>query len=150
MFTLARAASAAGPAHGHERRNEVSGKGLKKRGGVPPSSPRRVPGRAGMSQERSQVATQKSPKTAWLHFGAPPLADRREPPHGIGLQLFQAMGGPTGGVRGASQNLAWVRGQTGSVSACSKRFSAGSRGELSARAFKPLLTQTRLQHSTGA
>ena len=62
-----------------------------------------------------------------------------EPPtsgtlHGIGLQPLQGIGGgptgPGGGGEKFGMGKGWVRGKEArSGSACSRRFSAGSRGE---------------------
>ena len=74
------------------------------------------------------------------------------PKHSTGLQLLQAMWGEGG----ASQNLAWGKGgfggkEAGSVSACSKHFLAGSRGEficISAEQHDAELLQPNLTVST--
>ena len=76
-------------------------------------------------------------------FEALPCRSHRQagPLHGMGLQVLQGIGGgPTGrgggGGGGGVNNFGmggkgWVRGKEArSGSACSRRFSAGSRGEL--------------------
>ena len=74
--------------------------------------------------------------------GAPLSRSRRQagPPHGIGLQLPQAIeGGPTGPGRQKilPGGKGWLRVKEDPGSACSRRFSAGSRGEYKPRQVAP-------------